>query len=154
MVTLTSPGRVSPYFHDHLTRAVTEYEVLESIGRQGSWVRLSPRTSRLHQLRAHCALALKAPILGDTKYGTDSYKELHRTGWGRVLDLSTSNRDNGRGLPMFIHLRRLVIKNYYDCFTRPVGVKPDQKDLVVIGSLPVVWKNVMKELGLDSSRHV
>ncbi|CAI5723080.1 unnamed protein product [Hyaloperonospora brassicae] len=33
------------------------------------WLQLRPRTGRKHQLRVHCAQALDAPIVGDTKYG-------------------------------------------------------------------------------------
>jgi 23S rRNA pseudouridine955/2504/2580 synthase len=32
-------------------------------------VQLIPETGRTHQLRVHCATGLKAPILGDRKYG-------------------------------------------------------------------------------------
>uniref|UniRef100_A0AAV1VEG8 Pseudouridine synthase RsuA/RluA-like domain-containing protein n=1 Tax=Peronospora matthiolae TaxID=2874970 RepID=A0AAV1VEG8_9STRA len=34
-----------------------------------AWLQLRPRTGRKHQLRVHCAQALEAPIVGDTKYG-------------------------------------------------------------------------------------
>ncbi|KAF1323938.1 Pseudouridine synthase, partial [Globisporangium splendens] len=35
---------------------------------RGMWLQLSPVTGRKHQLRVHCAQALKAPIAGDVKY--------------------------------------------------------------------------------------
>ncbi|RLN46193.1 hypothetical protein BBJ28_00013512 [Nothophytophthora sp. Chile5] len=35
----------------------------------GTWLQLKPFTGRKHQLRVHCAVELKAPIVGDTKYG-------------------------------------------------------------------------------------
>lgn len=49
-------------------RAVTDYAVIERIGRQAAWLELNPLTGRTHQLRVHCA-AMGTPILGDGKYG-------------------------------------------------------------------------------------
>lgn len=49
-------------------RALTEYVTREAASRKLSWLELSPRTGRTHQLRVHC-LALGTPILGDGKYG-------------------------------------------------------------------------------------
>jgi 23S rRNA pseudouridine955/2504/2580 synthase len=48
--------------------AVTLYRVIDSAGRQASWLELRPLTGRTHQLRVHCAAA-GMPILGDGKYG-------------------------------------------------------------------------------------
>jgi tRNA pseudouridine32 synthase/23S rRNA pseudouridine746 synthase len=47
--------------------AVTDWRVL---GRDGdiTWLELSPRTGRTHQVRVHCAL-LGCPVLGDPIYG-------------------------------------------------------------------------------------
>ena len=41
---------------------------IEHSGRT-AWLQLRPRTGRKHQLRVHCAQALDAPIVGDTKHG-------------------------------------------------------------------------------------
>ena len=49
-------------------RAVTDFQVLDNVGRRAAWVALAPQTGRTHQLRVHM-LALGTPILGDGKYG-------------------------------------------------------------------------------------
>lgn len=48
-------------------KAVTDYLTIAAAGNKCTWLELSPRTGRTHQLRAHCAL-LNTPILGDRKY--------------------------------------------------------------------------------------
>ncbi len=50
-------------------RAKTYYRVIEALGNRIAWLELTPKTGRTHQLRVHCAEALKTPILGDGKYG-------------------------------------------------------------------------------------
>jgi RluA family pseudouridine synthase len=47
--------------------AVTDWRVLGASG-EATWIELSPRTGRTHQIRVHC-LALGCPILGDPLYG-------------------------------------------------------------------------------------
>lgn len=49
-------------------RAVTDWRVLGR-GDGTAWLELRPRTGRTHQVRAHCALALGCPVLGDPIYG-------------------------------------------------------------------------------------
>ncbi len=49
-------------------RAITDFAVIDRIGRQAAWLALRPLTGRTHQLRVHCA-AIGTPILGDGKYG-------------------------------------------------------------------------------------
>lgn len=48
-------------------RAITDYRTLDNAARKLAWLELQPLTGRMHQLRVHC-VALRAPILGDTKY--------------------------------------------------------------------------------------
>ena len=66
-------------------KSVTQYRVIQRVGRDVSWLALEPLTGRKHQLRVHCS-NLDCPILGDRKYGgkeafipgTESYmKKLH-----------------------------------------------------------------------------
>ena len=49
-------------------KAITEFAIIDRIGRQAAWLALRPLTGRTHQLRVHCA-AIGTPILGDGKYG-------------------------------------------------------------------------------------
>ena len=49
--------------------AETVYRVLDRAGRKSALLALEPLTGRTHQIRAHAALALEPPIIGDGKYG-------------------------------------------------------------------------------------
>lgn len=48
--------------------AVTEFKVIETLGKQAAWVEMEPITGRTHQLRIHM-LTIETPLLGDGKYG-------------------------------------------------------------------------------------
>ncbi len=52
----------------HGQAAITDFKVIERVGRRAAWLALRPLTGRTHQLRVHCA-AIGAPIMGDGKYG-------------------------------------------------------------------------------------
>lgn len=54
---------------EHGLTAITYYAVMENAGKRVAWLALRPITGRTHQLRVHCATALKTPVLGDGKYG-------------------------------------------------------------------------------------
>ena len=64
--------------------AVTEWRVL---GRADelTWLELSPRTGRTHQVRVHCAM-LGCPVVGDAMYG-GGVGRLHLLARGIALDL-------------------------------------------------------------------
>ena len=65
--------------------ALTDFKIIEKIGRQAAWLALRPLTGRTHQLRVHCA-AIGTPIMGDGKYGgADAY--LSGGGFSKALHL-------------------------------------------------------------------
>ncbi|MEM9423059.1 MAG: RluA family pseudouridine synthase, partial [Pseudomonadota bacterium] len=49
-------------------RAVTDFQVVETMGKRAAFVALRPETGRTHQIRVHMQ-AVGAPIAGDRKYG-------------------------------------------------------------------------------------
>ncbi|MBU0726125.1 MAG: RluA family pseudouridine synthase [Alphaproteobacteria bacterium] len=53
---------------DEGRRAISDYAVIEAVGKQAAFVALRPVTGRTHQLRVHMQ-AIGTPILGDGKYG-------------------------------------------------------------------------------------
>ncbi|MFT8247144.1 RluA family pseudouridine synthase [Roseomonas sp. BN140053] len=61
--------RVAPAEDGEGTRAYTDFRTLDSARGHAAWLELTPHTGRTHQLRVHCASALKCPIVGDGKYG-------------------------------------------------------------------------------------
>ncbi len=78
-------------------KALTEYRVVEKLGKNLSWVELSPLTGRTHQLRVHME-HMGHPIYGDGKYGgREAFPE-------------------GLNLPKQLHLhsRRLIIPGIID----------------------------------------
>lgn len=71
-------------------KSVTEYTLLEKMGKDLSWLELSPITGRTHQLRVHCA-AIGCPIIGDGKYG------------------GAESFEKGLSNKLHLHARRLVV---------------------------------------------
>lgn len=69
----------------HGQAAVTDFKLIDRVGRQAAWLALRPLTGRTHQLRVHCA-AMGTPIMGDGKYGgADAY--LAGGGFSKALHL-------------------------------------------------------------------
>ncbi len=61
-------------------KALTDYMIMENAGGRVTWLAMSPRTGRTHQLRVH-ASAIGHPIIGDRKYGS-AQQENRGDGWG------------------------------------------------------------------------
>lgn len=77
-------GEVMVHDEENGKRAVTDFEVLDRVGKEAALVAFYPQTGRTHQIRVHAAL-IGAPLLGDFKYNPepfpfendDIYKGLH-----------------------------------------------------------------------------
>ena len=97
-----------------------------------SWLELSPRTGRTHQLRAHCAL-IETPIIGDAKYpgvlnpDPDQRIDLRD---GLLADIAGQ---------LCLHARRLVIE------------RPGKAPLVLEAPLPPHMAEAFAQLGFELS---
>lgn len=100
--------------------AVTRYETRADATNEVSFVELWPWTGRKHQLRVHCAEVLKAPILGDDKYGS-------REAFDR-FELMLDNIDN-----LHLHCRSLEI---------PHPIKENQR-LRIVAAPPTYFRRTM-----------
>jgi 23S rRNA pseudouridine955/2504/2580 synthase len=116
--------RVARHGDEGASHAVTYYALVETAGRQLSWVSLKPVTGRTHQLRAHMA-HINHPIVGDPKY------------------FSRENWDFPGGMQNKLHLlaRRIVIPH-------PRGGVID-----ATAPLPPHMQQSWNLLGLDASRY-
>jgi 23S rRNA pseudouridine955/2504/2580 synthase len=106
--------------------AVTDYRTVAAAGGKVTWLELSPRTGRTHQLRAHCAL-LNTPILGDRKYA----------GHSRATPDSGLLAEIGDRL--CLHARTLAIP------------REGHKPLVVSAPLPAHMAQAFRQLGFEES---
>jgi 23S rRNA pseudouridine955/2504/2580 synthase len=119
-----APGRQRmTWDEDEGKKAVTDYRTIAAAGGKVTWLEMSPRTGRTHQLRAHCAL-LNTPILGDRKY----------VGHSRVTPDTGLLADIGAHL--CLHARSLTIP-------------ADRKPLIITAPLPAHWQRAFKDLGFD-----
>lgn len=99
--------------------AVTEYEVIDSVGDKFALIAASPLTGRTHQIRAHMEY-VGAPILGDDKYfGTE-----------RVKSNLFINK-------LHLHAYKIDLSSIYG------------KKMVVKAKLPDYFKDSLKTLGLN-----
>jgi len=100
--------------------AKTLFRVIDSMGKDASWLELQPLTGRTHQLRVHTQ-AIGVPILGDPKYG------LRDAG---VLEMGVDNQ-------LHLHAQALMFRGSGD------------KDLMVTATLPEHMERTFKSLGFD-----
>ena len=82
--------------------AVTDYTVIESVGRRVTWLALRPLTGRTHQLRVHCQAALGTPIIGDRKYGGSAAQIEELSGHLHLHARSLAFRHPRTGKPLFL----------------------------------------------------
>jgi len=99
--------------------AVTDYVVVDTVGREFAWVAVKPVTGRTHQIRVHLA-SLGTPIVGDFKYGGAAAR-----GRGEI-----DNR-------LHLHARSIDIAH------------PDGGRLSVAAPLPPHMRQTWKLLGFD-----
>lgn len=59
--------------------AFTHFRIVQPLKHDLTWLELTPKTGRTHQLRVHCAEGLRTPILGDDLYGEKAARPLGRT---------------------------------------------------------------------------
>ncbi len=83
--------------------ALTEYKVLESVGRAAAFVAFWPKTGRTHQIRVHAAQGLGSSIIGDRKYRAVKDAEC------KLLDADLAGMDLSKRL--HLHARRVIFKH-------------------------------------------
>jgi 23S rRNA-/tRNA-specific pseudouridylate synthase len=134
-------SNVSPRNYNILKRAVTDVKVVvqDFGGGIGSLLELSPKTGRKRQLRIHCAESLECPILGDDKYGLQ-IKHMYRMGWDGLINLQEYRFNGAQEFPMFLHLHKIVLKNYYN---------GGNKDLILKAPFPKYWTQLLTKLNVN-----
>ena len=98
--------------------AVTQYEVIETTKDRISLIKLEPITGRKHQIRKHLSM-LKAPIIGDTKYGNDN-----------ALD-NTEKR-------FYLHSYKIEFPRY-----------SDGQNILIKAEIPQYFEEAMSTLGIQ-----
>jgi len=103
---------------DQFQDAVTQYEVIETTKDRISLIKLEPITGRKHQIRKHLSM-LKAPIIGDTKYGNDN-----------ALD-NTEKR-------FYLHSYKIEFPRY-----------SDGQNILIKAEIPQYFEEAMSTLGIQ-----
>jgi 23S rRNA pseudouridine955/2504/2580 synthase len=101
--------------------ALTDYVVIDQVGREYAWIAAKPLTGRTHQIRVHLA-SLGTPIVGDFKYGAAAAR-----GTGEIEDR------------LHLHARSIDIAH------------PDGGRLKVTAPLPQHMMKAWKFLGFEES---
>ena len=100
-------------------KAITEYKVLDCVGKKFALVQASPLTGRTHQIRAHME-AIGAPIAGDDKY------------FGKERE----------------HLKNIADKMYLHAYKIDLSVIYG-KTMIIKSTLPEYFSEACKFLGLE-----
>lgn len=82
--------------------SITEYQVLDNASDILSWIACYPLTGRHHQIRIHCAEALKCAIIGD-----DRYAPHHEACNDQVQ--GALGYANKKRIPLHLHARSIVL---------------------------------------------
>lgn len=88
-------------------RAYTGYRVVQKVDNLYSWLELTPRTGRKHQLRIHCAEGLGCPIVGEMRYGASALGGGHG---GKSKDYDEDDENAGITFGTGLHLMSRNIK--------------------------------------------
>ena len=126
---------ISSRLSKNAEEAVTRYEVL---ARQDSWALIEcwPLTNVKHQIRAHLALGLNCPILGDHKY-SHFHKIAPMKLHGDMLEKLKVRQSKVRDIAMHIHGTAVIIPGFLD-----------GQNLIVTAPLPPHFIKNMKSLNL------
>eukprot|EP00760_Papus_ankaliazontas_P033459 PhM_4_TR633/c0_g1_i1/m.96515/K06179/rluC; 23S rRNA pseudouridine955/2504/2580 synthase len=80
--------------------ATAEFTVNEKLAEYGCWISFYPLTDRRHQLRIMSAHALRAPIMGDGRYGGNAaFPEALKSFWD----------PHDKGIALHLHHRRIQL---------------------------------------------
>eukprot|EP01097_Dermamoeba_algensis_P009666 TRINITY_DN6899_c0_g1_i1.p1 TRINITY_DN6899_c0_g1~~TRINITY_DN6899_c0_g1_i1.p1 ORF type:complete len:347 (+),score=84.06 TRINITY_DN6899_c0_g1_i1:47-1087(+) len=102
--------------------AITSFRVIDHQKPISSVVEMIPKTGRMHQLRLHASKVMKAPIIGDHKYGN-----------GCPLQLKPFC---GKRPPLHLHAKQVT-------FNHPTTMKR----LTIFAPLPAHFTSSLKNLG-------
>jgi hypothetical protein len=164
---IVKPAQITPYAYSNIYAGETNYEIIGSIDKLGSVLKITTRrpffsytdasenmmgenvirgqaalNMEVEQIKVHLS-SLKMPILGDKIYGIKSYRSLHLQGWGHYVDFTKSHGVKALpgGLPLFLHLRDLRFLGF-----------GDKDNVTVTNPLPDIWRALFKSANILLSR--